>query len=162
MINESEHDNQIRALVENQRFAVLATRQDNGAPYANLVAFSVDRDLKQLVFCTLRSTRKFANLEAEGRIALLIDNRSNDETDLQRAAAVTVLGSCTEAHGQEREELSQCFLARHPALADFVRSAGCAVMKVEVRSHYLVTQFQNAIELHVQDGALRGSDEPLA
>jgi heme iron utilization protein len=147
--DRSEHARQIRALFENQRFAVLSTRQDDGHPYASLVAFSVDTDLKQLVFCTLRSTRKFANLEAEGRVALLIDNRSNDETDLQQAAAVTVLGTHAprpaekSAAGQASGTLSGWFLTRHPAMADFVRSPGCAVMKVDVRSYYLVTRFQN-------------------
>ncbi len=162
MIDKSEHARQIRALVESQRFAVLSTRQDDGHPYASLVAFCVNTDLKQLVFCTLRSTRKFANLEAEGRVALLIDNRSNDETDLQQAAAVTVLGGCAEALGEERSALSGCFLNRHPAMADFVRSPGCAVMKVDVRSYYLVTRFQNVIELHVQSGERCDSDETTA
>jgi heme iron utilization protein len=161
-MERSEHARQIRALVQNQRFAVLSTRQDDGQPYASLVAFFVNTDLKQLVFCTLRSTRKFANLEAEGRVALLIDNRSNDETDLQQAAAVTVLGTCAEARGEERSTLSDWFLNRHPAMADFVRSPGCAVMKVDVRFYYLVTRFQNVIELHLEDGERRDSDETPA
>ena len=147
MIDSSEHASQLRALVEAQRFAVLSTRQDDGHPYASLVAFSVDPDLKQLVFCTLRSTRKFANLEAEGRVALLIDNRSNDETDLQQASAVTVLGACAEAHGEERGTLSEWHLNKHPAMAEFVRTPGCAVMKVDVHSYYVVTRFHNVIEI---------------
>lgn len=150
MIDKSEHARHIRALAENQLFAVLSTRRDDGHPYASLVAFCVNTDLKQLVFCTLRSTRKFSNLEAEGRVALLIDNRANDEVDLQQAAAVTVLGTCAEAQGDERHTLSGCFLKRHPGMADFVRSPGCAVMKVDVRSYYLVTHFQNVVELHVR------------
>jgi hypothetical protein len=148
-MDKSEHARQVRTLVEDQRFAVLATRQADGHPYASLVAFSVSTDLQQLVFCTLRSTRKFANLEAEGRVALLIDNRSNDEADLQQAAAVTALGACAEARGEERSTMSDGFLKRHPAMADFVRSPGCAVIKVDVRSYYLVTRFQNVVELHV-------------
>lgn len=162
MIDKSEHAIQIRTLVETQRFAVLSTSQHDGHPYASLVAFCVDTDLKQLVFCTLRSTRKFANLEAEKRVALLIDNRSNDETDLQQAAAVTVLGTCAESHGEERSTLSDRFLNRHPAMAEFVRSPGCAVMKVDVRSYYLVTRFQNVIELHIRDGERRDTYETPA
>lgn len=162
MIDKSEHARQIRALVDTQRFAVLSTCQSDGHPYASLVAFCVNTDLKQLVFCTLRSTRKFANLEAEGRVALLIDNRSNDETDLQQAAAVTVLGACAESHGEERSTLSDWFLDRHPAMAEFVQSPGCAVMKVDVHSYYLVTRFQNVIELHVRDGERRDTDETSA
>jgi len=146
----SEPVGQLQALVKAQRFAVLSTRQDDGHPYASLVAFCASSDLRQLVFCTLRSTRKFANLEAEGRVALLIDNRSNDETDLQQAAAVTVVGACAEAHGEERALLTDCFLVRHPTMAEFVKSPGCAVMTVEVRSYYLVTRFQSVVEVEVR------------
>lgn len=152
MKNRSEHAAQIRALVETQRFAVLSTRQDDGQPYANLVAFFAGPDLQQVVFCTLRSTRKFANLTSEGRVALLIDNRSNDETDLNGAAAVTVLGACVEAQGDERASLAERFLGRHPTMGEFVRSPSCAVMRVDVQSYYLVTRFQNVIELSMADG----------
>jgi hypothetical protein len=158
VIDRSEYARQIQALLKAQRFAVLSTRQDDGHPYASLVAFCVSHDLKQLVFCTLRSTRKFANLEAEGRVALLVDNRSNDETDLRQAAAVTVLGDCAEAHGEESTSLRDGFLVRHPAMAEFVQSPGCAVIKVDVRSYYLVTRFQNVVELHVRDNDGRDSD----
>lgn len=146
----TDHASQIRALVEGQRFAVLSTNEDDGPPYASLVAFRTSTDLKRIVFCTLRSTRKFANIEADGRISLLIDDRSNDELDLQKASALTVLGACSETHDEKRRELSQWFLDRHPAMADFVRSPGCAVMEVDVRSYFLVTRFQNVIELQVQ------------
>jgi nitroimidazol reductase NimA-like FMN-containing flavoprotein (pyridoxamine 5'-phosphate oxidase superfamily) len=147
-----DHSRQVWSLLETQRYAVLSTRQEDGHPYASLVAFSASEDLTRIVFCTLRTTRKYANLSADGRVALLVDSRSNEEADLQRAAAVTVLGECQEARGGQRAALSEQLLARHPAMTDFVRSPDCAVMAVDVRSYYLVTQFQNVIELHV-DGA---------
>ena len=162
MKDSSEPSRQIRALVQTQRFAVLSTRQHDGHPYASLVAFFASADLKQVVFCTLRSTRKFANLEGEKRVALLVDNRSNDETDLQQAAAITVLGSCGEAQGDERSRLAERFLDRHPAMAEFVNSPNCAVMKVDIRCYYLVTRFQNVIELHVEGGEHRGPIESPA
>ncbi len=152
MLDKSAHSERLRALVESQRFAVLSTRQDDGHPYASLVAFVVSEDLRQWVFCTLRSTRKFANLEAEGRVAMLIDNRSSDEKDLQEASAATVLGTCAEARGEARSTLSDWFLSRHPAMTDFVRSPECAVIKVEVRAYYLVTHFQEVVELQVAQG----------
>jgi general stress protein 26 len=160
--DESEHARQICELLDTQRFAVLSTRQHDGQPYANLVAFCVSKNLQELVFCTLRSTRKFANVETDGRVALLVDNRSNDPADLQQAAAVTVVGACAEAVGEERAMLSSRFLDRHPNMGDFVRSPGCAVMKVDVRSYYLVTRFQNVIELHLRDGKRHDSDKTPA
>jgi hypothetical protein len=150
--DRKEHSGQVRALLEGQRFAVLSTREEGGQPYASLLAFWGSPDLKEMVFCTLRATRKYGNLSSDGRVALLIDNRSNEETDLQEAAAVTVLGDCAEVRGEERAALAEAFLLRHPGLAEFVESPGCAVMKVEVRSYYLVTRFQNVVELHIDRG----------
>ena len=116
------------------------------------------RDLTQLVFCTLRSTRKFANLQAEPRVALLVDDRDNVETDLQEAAAATVLGRAEEIVGAERQREVARFVARHPAMADFVSSPGCALMGVAVEAYYLVTRFQNVIEIYPDHGDLRTAD----
>jgi len=156
----AEHFNQVRALLETQRYAVLSTRQGNGHPYGSLVAFSAAPDLTHLVFCTLRATRKYANLGIDARVSLLIDNRSNAETDLQRASAVTVLGTCQEPQGPPRERLLQSFLAQHPSMADFVRAPSCAVMRVDVRAYFLVTRFQNVVELHIQQGEQDAVDTP--
>lgn len=153
MTQTSEHLRGFQALVDSQGFAVLATRQQDGHPYASLVAFQASPDLKQIVFCTQRDTRKFANLVFEGRVAMLIDNRSNPQTDLLQAAAATILGTCVEAQGGERAALSQRFLGRHPAMAEFVRSPGCAVMKLNVRAGSLVTRLQNVVELDFEGDA---------
>ena len=142
---------QIRVLMNDQRFAVLSTSHADGHPYANLVAFCFSQDLKHLFFCTLRSTRKFENLAHDPRIAMLIDNRCNDETDLEKATAVTVLGSCRETQGEHRSALASQFLERHPSMADFVKSPDCALMEEKVFSYYLVTRFQHVIELKLQD-----------
>ena len=64
----------LRDLFRSQRFAVLAT-DDHGQPFPSLMAFAAAEDLRQLVILTERTTRKFANLMANGRVALLIDNR---------------------------------------------------------------------------------------
>ena len=147
----------LRGLLDGQRFAVLATRQQGGHPYASLLGFAVDDDLEQLIFATLRTTRRFANLTAEPRVSLLIDDRSNAETDLLDAAAVTVLGDALEMEGERRETAAKRFLARHPAMAEFVGSPGCALMAVQVRAYYLVTRFQNVIEIRPKHGSLRTS-----
>jgi heme iron utilization protein len=81
-----------------QPLAVLSTHQA-GQPYSNLIAFAATPDLESIFFATTRATRKFANLMADPRVALLIDNRANQEADFAEAAALTVLGS---AHGSPR------------------------------------------------------------
>lgn len=51
----------LKAILDSQSQAVLATQGDNG-PYGSLVAFAATADLKGLVFATTRASRKYANL----------------------------------------------------------------------------------------------------
>ena len=67
----------IRNLLEAQKLAVLST-QDHGQPYSNLIALAATDDLRYLLFATTRATRKYANLMADSRVAVLVDNRQND------------------------------------------------------------------------------------
>ena len=125
---------------------------------ASLVAFAPADDDTALLFSTLRATRKYQNLVADSRVALLISNHENRSTDLRNAAAVTALGQVGEVEESERSAMEEVLLARHAAMTEFVRSPGCALLRVAIRSYYLVTRFQNVIELHVQDGTLRSMD----
>jgi nitroimidazol reductase NimA-like FMN-containing flavoprotein (pyridoxamine 5'-phosphate oxidase superfamily) len=136
----------IRDLLDSQRLAVLATHE-RGQPYTSLVTFAADPDLCCLLFPTLRSTRKFANLAAEPRVALLVDNRTNQVSDLHEAYALTVLGTAIEATGDDRQAMVELYLARNPQLRDFVLAADCAMVKVQVQRYLLVRRFQELVEL---------------
>jgi len=140
----------VRKLLASQRLAVLATCEDEGHPYANLMAFAATEDIKTLLFVTGRATRKYENLCAESGVALLIDNRSHAASDVHEAAAATVLGDAEEVSGEERDRLLRIYLAKHPHLEDFASSPSCALFRVRVRSYYLVRRFQQVTELHVQ------------
>ena len=59
----------IQNLLNGQKLAVLSTQSRDGKPYASLVAFTADPDLRQLVFATSQHTRKFANMQATPRAA---------------------------------------------------------------------------------------------
>lgn len=139
----------IRELFSSQRLAVLGT-QSGGQPYANLVAFVASDDLKSIFFATARATRKYANIQADSRVTVLIDNRSNQEADFSKAAAVTATGNAEEVGENERELITATYLAKHPMLEEFVRSPSCALLRVEVKTYYLVRRFQNVMELHVK------------
>jgi len=139
----------IRELFSSQRLAVLGT-QRGGQPYANLVAFVASDDLKSIFFATARATRKYANIEADSRVTVLIDNRSNQEADFSKAAAVTATGRAQEVRDSERELVTAAYLAKHPMLEEFVRSPSCAILKLQVETYFLVRRFQNVMELHVK------------
>lgn len=138
----------INGLFESQPLTVLATISD-GQPYTSLVAFSSSKDLKELYFATTRATRKYANLMANPRVALLMDNRSNKPSDFRRAMAVTALGRAEEPKSKETKNIEKLFLAKHPQLEEFLASPTCALVKIQVRTYYLVTRFQDVIEVHV-------------
>ena len=138
---------QQRELCASQHLAVLAT-EDRGQPYTNMVAFAVTDDLRRFVFATNRGTRKFANLQSNSQVALLIDNRANRVDDFTSAVAVTVLGDSRELTGAERADAERLYLTKHPNLQEFVSSPGCALLTVAVSSLYLVSRFQHVTVFH--------------
>ena len=148
MNNDVEMQRILRDLFRSQRFAVLAT-DDHGQPFASLMAFAATEDLGQIVVLTERATRKFANLKTNARVALLIDDRENKDSDTQDSVAVTALGEAQELAPDAGAALLELYLARHPYLAEFAASPGCAVMRVKIKSYLLVSRFQKVIEWRV-------------
>jgi nitroimidazol reductase NimA-like FMN-containing flavoprotein (pyridoxamine 5'-phosphate oxidase superfamily) len=139
----------LKDLFSSQRLAVLAT-QNRRQPYGNLVAFMATDDLKYLLFATTRATRKYANIARNPRIAMVMDNRSNQEADFHQAAAVTATGVVKEIEGPEKERLQKLYLSKHPYLKEFVSSPTCALLKMDVETYYVVSRFQNVLELHIK------------
>jgi len=138
----------LKGLFESQPLAVLATQSD-AQPYTSLVAFASSKDLKELFFATTRATRKYANLMASPQVSLLMDNRSNKPSDFRWAMAVTALGRAQELKGAKAKQAKTVYLAKHPELEGFLSSPTCALVGVAVRTYYLVTRFQDVIEVQV-------------
>jgi len=149
MDDRPQIERQVRDLFAKQRLAVLSTQRE-GRPYGSLVAFDASPDLRRLTFATTRTTRKFANLAQDPWVALLIDSRSNRESDFHEAVAVTATGRGREAAGEEHVVLAGHYLAKHPALKDFVASPTCALVVVEVETYFMVSRFQHVVELHMR------------
>jgi len=135
-------------LLRSQKLAVLSTH-DEGQPYASLVAFAETQDLKGFIFATTRSTRKYANLSADSRVAMLVDSRSNQDSDIHSAMAVTAAGSVEEVSEDQRDRFLKIYLEKHPHMKDFIHAPTCALLQLQVKTYYLVTKFQKVIELHV-------------
>jgi nitroimidazol reductase NimA-like FMN-containing flavoprotein (pyridoxamine 5'-phosphate oxidase superfamily) len=150
MIDAVEMQKIVQELLNSQRLAVLATLMSDqlGRPYSNLIAFAATDDLKEILFATTRATRKFKNLAEDPRVSLLIDNRSNQETDFGEASAVTVLGTAEEVMGPEREKYLQLYLQKHPYLEEFVTAPTCALIRVKVEKFIMVTRFQEVREIY--------------
>jgi len=147
MIDAAEMRKIVQNLLNSQRLAGLSTVM-SGSPYSNLIAFAATDDLKDIFFATTRATRKFANLTAEPRVSLLMDNRSNQETDFGEASAVTVLGTAEEVLGPDRERFLQLYRKKHPYLEEFITAPTCALIRVKVEKYIMVTQFQEVREIY--------------
>jgi nitroimidazol reductase NimA-like FMN-containing flavoprotein (pyridoxamine 5'-phosphate oxidase superfamily) len=139
---------QIRKLFINQKLGVLSTHH-SGQPYASLVAFVGKEDLKKIFFVTSRTTRKFANLSADSRVALLINSSLNMDSDFHEAVSVTALGNAKEINGDEKDEILRLYLAKHPYLEAFATSPTCAVVGVTITTYVMVKNFQQVMELHI-------------
>jgi heme iron utilization protein len=125
---------------------VLALGGATGEPYAALVAFLVSPTLGEIFFATLRTTRKYERILVQPEVALLVDSRRKHPDDLATAAALTVLGTVDEPDDPDRAGLVECFVARFPALRDFVADPACALLRIKVRRYILVRRFQEVCE----------------
>lgn len=141
--------NRLQNLCASQKLAVVST-QSAGQPYASLVAFVASDDLRHIYFVTARTTRKFANLTGEPRVAVLINSSTNEESDFHEAISITVTGTAEEIRELEREKILKLYLSKHPYLEDFAHSPSCALIQVATQSFYMVQNFQNVMELHIE------------
>jgi len=146
MKDTEETSELIRSLLASQRFAVIAT-QSEGQPYSNLVAFAEADNLRSLLFVTGRDTKKYSNTIASKRVAVLVDNRTNQPSDLDKAVAVTALGTIEEVSTDYRGYLSAIYLSKHPQLEGFLRKPSNALMRVAV-TDYIVAGFATVRHLH--------------
>jgi nitroimidazol reductase NimA-like FMN-containing flavoprotein (pyridoxamine 5'-phosphate oxidase superfamily) len=143
----------IHQLLSVQLQGVMATQQD-AQPYTSLMAFAHTDDLRYLVFATFRETQKHANLMSNALVSFLIDDRSNDPGDYQRATALSVFGRAVAIVAGERAAYLSLFLDKHPGLKDFVGSPDCVLMRVEVSCYRLVSEFQTVRVLRMESPAV--------
>jgi len=139
----------LRELFRSQLFAALATQQLT-RPYNNLVAYATTDDLKNIIFATRRATNKYSNLLSNNNVSVLIDNRTNRDSDFRNAVAVTAIGVAEEVRESELENLRSLYLIKHHNLEKFVHSPDSALFKIKVKRYYVVRNFQEVRELKVE------------
>ena len=149
MAKEEKLKGKLAKLLHETRVGVLSTCGEQ-QPYASLVAFAATDDSSHIVFVTPRPTRKYANLVANAKIAMLIDNRSNRASDFRQAMAVTAVGTVQEVRKAKNSRRIRLYLETHPQLEDFIWSPTCAVLDIRVASYYIVERFQHVTELHLK------------
>jgi hypothetical protein len=65
--------------------------------------------------------------------------------------AATATGSAEEVDPAEKGSVLDLYLAKHPHLKEFVHSPTCAFCEIRVQTFFVVTRFQNVVEVHVKE-----------
>lgn len=132
----------IRALLEEQMFAVLCT-QGGGQPYGSVIAYAAGPELRTLTFATPRATRKYRLLSECESVALVVDSRCTFPEDMMKVEAITVTGRAVQLDpGPEFERWAGLLTQRHPQLWSFVYAPSSALFRIDVRRYLHVTRFQ--------------------
>jgi nitroimidazol reductase NimA-like FMN-containing flavoprotein (pyridoxamine 5'-phosphate oxidase superfamily) len=148
MSHEESTRHSVHLLLRQQQLGVLSTVGDD-APYASLVAFAVSDDDRHLFFVTPRATRKFANISANARVALLVNSSINRPEDFHQAAAVTAIGSAKPVSPPDLEKIRTHYLTKHPYLETFAHSPSCEIVAIHVERYIMVERFQNVSEYRI-------------
>ena len=158
-MKQTSPEERVQAVLASQKLAVLAT-ESGGQPYSSLVVIAATDDLRHVLFCTSRETRKFRNLNANARVSLLVDTRSNSDSDLSEALAVTVIGEAAEVRdAEELRTLTAVYLAQNGHLAAFAGSPRNALVRVDV-STYQVNSFTESWTVDVDRRGEAGTTPP--
>lgn len=144
----------LREMNDLERFAVLAT-QEEGRPYASLVAYALSPDLRTVIFATPKNTRKYKNIVKVDHVALLIDNRPRG-LPIAKGEAVTLTGRAKFLRkGRERDEMVRAYLDKHPDLKDFVESPTTALVALRIDQAVHVCDFQTVTVWQPASGRMR-------
>jgi len=128
----------IRRVLERNRLAVLATQRD-GQPHTSLMAFTPLEGLRFLAFATYRKTVKYASIQRDRRVAILVEDREGDAGHSGRRLVLTALGKAIETRPEERQTHLAAHAARHPDLQKFLSSLECEFVRVAVHAYQVVS-----------------------
>jgi PPOX class probable F420-dependent enzyme len=96
---------ELLSFLRQSRVAVEATAAEDGTPQAAVVGIAVSDGL-EIIFDTLESTRKYANLRADPRIALVVG--------WDREATAQIDGVASFPQGTELERARDCYFSVYP------------------------------------------------
>ena len=149
MINrDSTLRNNILQLLNSQKLGVLAT-QSEMYPHTSLVAYAFTKDLKFIIFATLKNSRKFKNIENHPEVSILIDNRKNRTSDFKNAVALTATGIALRPSKLQNIRYRYLYLKSFPDLRGFINDPDSMIIPLKVDKYTYVQQFQEVAELKI-------------
>jgi nitroimidazol reductase NimA-like FMN-containing flavoprotein (pyridoxamine 5'-phosphate oxidase superfamily) len=147
MPEHAETRARLETLLQRQGFGVLCTSA-GGEPHASLVAVAPAMGLRELLFATPRDTRKFTQMTANPRAALLMDDRG-EASGVSGTSAVTARGVVEEVPVRSRHTALDIYLARHPQMESFARDETSVLMRLRVQAYRCVFGLRDVRELRM-------------
>nr|WP_300004255.1 pyridoxamine 5'-phosphate oxidase family protein [Tissierella sp.] len=136
----------INIMIRTQDFGVLATQGDDEC-YTSLISYSSGSRLKTMVFATPIKTKKYESIEKHKNVSILVDNRSNNSSNINDIAAITAIGSARILEDKDEIKVwSKILVDKHNYLDDFIDAESTAIVLVDIKNYSYVSSFQEVIE----------------
>ncbi len=133
-------------LIHEQRWAALATAQDDGSPFVSFVAYAPEPGLTSLLLLVSRLAAHTGYMLARPRVALGISAPDERRDDPQTLPRVTLEG-VVEVVAHEAPDYAQaraCYLARLPAAEQLFGFADFSLLRLRAESLRYVGGFGRA------------------
>lgn len=133
----------IKTLALEKDICVLATASEKG-PYCSLMAYAVNENAAEFYMTTSRLTKKFANIEKNPYVSILIDSR--ETIPRTKARALTVSGKCEtiSAHDPKRQAIKKELLIKHPHLKAILEKADSEILCLKADSYLFLDGLTDA------------------
>lgn len=129
---------EMQALLRQEDLCVLATASAEG-PHCSLMAYICNQDCTELYMLTLKATRKFVNLQGNGMVSVLIDNRLSSQ-ERGTMQALTLRGRFrTLSDPPTLADVRRRFLAKHPHLTSLAASDDACFFAIAILTLQLLT-----------------------
>jgi uncharacterized protein YhbP (UPF0306 family) len=133
-----ETESTMKALIKNHDTCVMATVSAM-TPHCSLMCYDADDECRELFMMTRKETKKYRNLEENGRVSLLIDTRTDGAGSVAgNVRALTVAGTFRQLPREKQKDVLARMLARFPHLEAIARAEDVEVFAVVVSSMQLL------------------------
>lgn len=150
----------MQSIAKENSLCVLATVNEKAVPHCSLMAYAIDDQCREIYMATLRTTRKFKNLQANSAVSLLVDTRDMkiDRQVRDRQArslqirALTINGVYQSIENENtKTQMMNKLLKRHPHLKDFFSHADIVFLCIKLRSFQLLNNVSESHYVEIND-----------
>lgn len=130
----------IASFIHERDLCVLSTSTPEGGPHASLMSYAVAPDLRYIYMATVASSRKWANLTANPKMAILIDEREMSTHGGRGQSRALTIGGVNEPSADGTKEMVLGMLRnKFPHLKGFLARPDMEVIRFKPRWFLLLT-----------------------